>query len=60
MCKIVGSCVAQGAQLGALLGDLHGVGKGRETPEGGDICMHVADSLCCMQKLTQHCNYTPV
>ena len=56
----MGSWVAQGAQLGALWGDLHGVGKGRETPEGGDICMHVADSLCCIQKLTQHCNYTPV
>ena len=22
-------------------------GNGREAQEGGDVCMHVADSLCC-------------
>ena len=24
-----------------------GGGIGREAPEGGDICIHTADSLCC-------------
>ena len=28
------------------------MGGGREAPEGGDICVHVADSLHCTQKLT--------
>ena len=23
---------------------------GREAPEGGDVCMHIADSLCCAVK----------
>ena len=27
----------------------------REALEGGDICIHTADSLCVQQKLTQHC-----
>ena len=42
-------CIAQGAQLHALgwpkAGD--GVGCEREVQEGGDICMHMADSLHC-------------
>ena len=32
-------------------------GGGREVPEGGDICLHMADSLV-QQKLTQHCKAT--
>ena len=43
-------CIAQGAQLSALWCP-RGVGRGgrgrRETLEGGDICTHIADSLCC-------------
>ena len=27
-----------------------GVGGGRETQEGGDGCLHIADSLCCTAK----------
>ena len=27
---------------------------GREAPEGEDICIQIADSLHCIQKLTQH------
>ena len=23
---------------------------GREAPEGGDVCMYIADSLCCAVK----------
>ena len=30
----------------------------REVQEGGDICIHKADSLVVQQKLTQHCNAT--
>ena len=30
-----------------------GVG-GREAQEGEDICIHIADSCCIPQKLTQH------
>ena len=28
-------------------GGLGGGGDGREVQEGGDICIHIADSLCC-------------
>ena len=28
-----------------------GVGGGREVQEGGDIGVHVADSLCCTAKM---------
>ena len=32
-----------------LCGDLDGWdgGGGREVQEGGDVCIHIADSLCC-------------
>ena len=38
-----------------------GVGGGRETQEGGDGCLHIADSLCCTAKTntTLESNYTP-
>ena len=41
-------CIAQGDQLGALWGP-RGMDRegGREAQEGGDICIHIADSLCC-------------
>ena len=29
------------------------VGSGREVQEGGDICIHMADSRCLRQKQTQ-------
>ena len=42
--------IAQGAQLSAC-NDLDGWdgvgGGGREFQEGGDICICIADSLCC-------------
>ena len=34
-----------------------GGGGGREAQEGGDICIHIADSLCCIAE-TQHCKAT--
>ena len=34
---------------------LGGEGGGREAREGGDICVHTADSCCCTQRLTRHC-----
>ena len=37
-------CIAQGAQFGTLRRP-RWVG-GREVQEGGDICIHTADSLC--------------
>ena len=35
---------------------------GREVQEGGDICIHIADSLCCTVETntTLYCNYTPI
>ena len=42
----MGSCyIAQGAQLGALWWP--GGWAGREAQEGGDECIHMADSHCC-------------
>ena len=39
-----------------LCDDLDGWdGVGREVQKGGDICMHIADSLCYKAELTQHC-----
>ena len=32
-----------------------GVGGGREVQEGGDICIPMADSCCCMAETIQHC-----
>ena len=29
---------------------------GREAPEGGDICMHVASSLCCTTEINTNYN----
>ena len=50
MCKIDGACcIAQGTQLGTLL-CTRGVGwgaGGREGQEGGDVGIHIVDSLCC-------------
>ena len=41
-------CMIQGAQTGALW-QPGGVGWGRkEGQEGGDICIPMADSCCCM------------
>ena len=31
-----------------------GCGEGREASEGGDICMIIADSSCCMAETNQH------
>ena len=43
-----GSCIAQRAQVGALSSRGVGWGRGgREAQEGGDICIHIADSYCC-------------
>ena len=33
----------------------YGVESGREVQEGGDICMHMANSCRCMQEPTQYC-----
>ena len=48
--QLAGSCWrAQGTQLGAL-GWPRGVGwewGGREAPKGGDVCIHITDSLYC-------------
>ena len=44
-------------------GDLDGCeGGGKEVQEGGDICVHTADSLCCTAEIntTLQINYTPV
>ena len=43
-----------------LCGDLDGWDRGREIQEAGDICIciHIADLLCCTEKLTQHCQAT--
>ena len=31
--------------------------SGREVQEGGDMCVHIADSLLCtMESIVQHCN----
>ena len=38
---------------GNLEGCIEGWG-GKEAPEGGDICIHIADS-CIQHKLAQHC-----
>ena len=37
-----------------LCGDLNG----KEIKKRGNICIHIADSLCCKQKQTQHGNVT--
>ena len=43
-----GSCIVQGPQVGAPSPWGVGWGRGgRETQEGGDICIHIADSHCC-------------
>ena len=40
-----------------MLGDDLGEWDGgrEEVPEGGDTCMRMAESLCCIEKLTPHC-----
>ena len=47
-----------------LCGDLDGWegGRGREVQEGGDICIHTADSLCYTAETntTLLSNYTPI
>ena len=42
-------CIAQGAQLVvcANLDGWNGEWNGKEVQEGRDICVHIADSLCC-------------
>ena len=40
-----------------------GLGRGgREVQEGGDICIHIADSLCCTAESSAVLltNYTPI
>ena len=32
-----------------------GRGNGAEAQEGGDLCIHTADSQSCTEKLIQHC-----
>lgn len=44
---------AKGALM--LCDDLDESGGGGGAPEGGDICIHIADSLVVQQKLIQHC-----
>ena len=39
-------CIAQGAQLCDDLG-VEDAGVGRDSPEGGDICIHIADTFPC-------------
>ena len=39
-------CIAQKAQLSAR-DDLEEEEGAREAQEGGDICIHIADSHCC-------------
>ena len=39
-------CIAQGAEFSALWWP-GGMAGGKETQEGGDICIHKADSLHC-------------
>ena len=31
--------------------------NGKEAQKGGDICIHMADSLCCTVKLAQQCKF---
>ena len=56
--ELVGSaCKAQWAQVGALCWDTKvrvggRGGSGREVQEGGDICIHIADSRCCRETNT--------
>ena len=43
--QLVGSCcIARGAQLSAVMTQR----GGREVQEGSGICIHIADSLCCI------------
>ena len=37
-------------------------GIGREVQEGGDVCIHIADTLCCTAETnaTLQSNYTPI
>ena len=39
--------MAQGAQLSSRDDLGGGMGSEREVQEGGDICIHIADPLCC-------------
>ena len=43
------------------MGGMEG-GGGREVQEGGDICIHIADSLHCTEETntTLQSNYTPI
>ena len=57
-------CVIHGAQLGALMTQRAETGwvGGREAQEGGDICIHMVDSLLCTAETntTLYSNYAPV
>lgn len=47
---------AQEAQFGSLWWPRRvRWGEWKEVRQGGDISVHIADSLCIQQKLTQHC-----
>ena len=50
-------CTAQGTLL-MLCGDING----KEIQKGGDICIHIADSLCCTVEgnTILESNYTPI
>ena len=41
-----------------LCGDLDGWDEGREVPEGGHVCIHIADHFIVQQKLTKQCKAT--
>ena len=63
--QIVGTCgIVKGAQLGALWwlggvrvgwGGVQWGGAGRQIQEGGDICIHTADSLRCIAATNTIC-----
>ena len=57
MCKINSGKLLYGTGLNSLLcDDLEMVGwGGREVHEGGDLCIHIADTLCCRAETKQYC-----
>ena len=61
MCKIA---TGKHRELSSVLcDDLEGWdGGGRDAEEGGDICIHIADALCCTAETntTLQSNYTPI
>ena len=57
-------CLTQGAQHGTLWqqGGVGQVGCGKESPEGGDMCILMAESHCCMAEANTilYGNYLPI